>query len=142
MDKCPTSIVTLIKQASVSFQKADVAQQLAIEAMRAELRLSKLFASQPRPTSIEYESTIAVLFKLISDQSLTVSVPRTMLSNPHKYNLPSMLLRDLERAVTCGLLTQSSQTYASSARLDRLVLSVCNWTTPSVVQGLGGAPHE
>jgi hypothetical protein len=142
MDKCSTSIVTLIKQASVSFQKADVAQQLAIEAMRAELRLSKLFASQPRPTSIEYESTIAVLFKLISDQSLTVSVPRTMLSNPHKYDLPSMLPRDLERAVTSGLLTQSSQTYASSVRLDRLVFSVCNWTTPSVVQGLGGASHE
>jgi hypothetical protein len=142
MDKCSTSIVTLIKQASVSFQKADVAQQLAIEALRAELRLSKLFASQPRPTSIEYESTIAVLFKLISDQSLTVSVPRTMLSNPHKYDLPSMLPRDLERAVTSGLLTQSSQTYASSVRLDRLVFSVCNWTTPSVVQGLGGASHE
>ena len=142
MDKCSTSIVSLIKQASVSFQKADVAQQLAIEAMRAELRLSKLFASQPRPTSIEYESTIAVLFKLISDQSLTVSVPRTMLSNPHKYDLPSMLPRDLERAVTSGLLTQSSQTYASSVRLDRLVFSVCNWTTPSVVQGLGGASHE
>jgi hypothetical protein len=142
MDKCSTSIVTLIKQASVSFQKADVAQQLAIEAMRAELRLSKLFASQPRPTSIEYESTIAVLFKLISDQSLTVSVPRTMLSNPHKYDLPSMLPRDLERAVTSGLLTQSSQTYASSVRLDRLVFSVCNWTTPSVVQGLGDASYE
>jgi hypothetical protein len=142
MDKCSTSIVTLIKQARVSFQKADVAQQLAIEAMRAELRLSKLFAPQPRPTSIEYESTIAVLFKLISDQSLTVSVPRTMLSNPHKYDLPSMLPRDLERAVTSGLLTQSSQTYASSVRLDRLVFSVCNWTTPSVVQGLGGASHE
>lgn len=142
MDKCSTSIVTLIKQASVSFQKAGVVQQLAIEAMRAELRLSKLFASQPRPTSIEYESTIAVLFKLISDQSLTVSVPRTMLSNPHKYDLPSMLPRDLERAVTSGLLTQSSQTYASSVRLDRLVFSVCNWTTPSVVQGLGGASHE
>jgi hypothetical protein len=142
MDKCSTSIVTLIKQASVSFQKADVAQQLAIEALRAELRLSKLFASQPRPTSIEYESTIAVLFKLISDQSLTVSVPRTMLSNPHKYDLPSMLPRDLERAVTSGLLTQSSQTYASSVRLDLLVFSVCNWTTPSVVQGLGGASHE
>lgn len=142
MGKCSTSIVSLIQQASVSFQKADVAQQLAIEAMRAELRLSKLFASQPRPTSIEYESTIAVLFKLISDQSLTVSVPRTMLSNPHKYDLPSMLPRDLERAVTSGLLTQSSQTYASSVRLDRLVFSVCNWTTPSVVQGLGGASHE
>jgi hypothetical protein len=142
MDKCSTSIVTLIKKASVSFQKADVAQQLVIEALRAELRLSKLFASQPRPTSIEYESTIAVLFKLISDQSLTVSVPRTMLSNPHKYDLPSMLPRDLERAVTSGLLTQSSQTYASSVRLDRLVFSVCNWTTPSVVQGLGGASHE
>jgi len=56
MDKCSTSIVALIKQASVSFQKAGVVQQLAIEAMRAELRLSKLFASQPRPTSIEYES--------------------------------------------------------------------------------------
>ena len=142
MDKCSTSIVTLIKKASVSFQKADVAQQLVIEALRAELRLSKLFASQPRPTSIEYESTIAVLFKLISDQSLTVSVPRTMLSNPHKYDLPSMLPRDLERAVTSGLLSQSSQTYASSVRLDRLVFSVCNWTTPSVVQGLGGASHE
>ena len=142
MDKCSTSIVSLIKQASVSFQKAGVVQQLAIEAMRAELRLSKLFAPQPRPTSIEYESTIAVLLKLISDQSLTVSVPRTMLSNPHKYDLPSMLPRDLENAVTAGLLTQSSKTYASSARLDRLVLSVCNWTTPSVVQGLGGASYE
>ena len=48
MDKCSTSIVSLIKQASVSFQKAGVVQQLAIEAMRAELRLSKLFASQLR----------------------------------------------------------------------------------------------
>ena len=142
MDKCSNPIATLIKQASVSFQKAGVVQQLAIEAMRAELRLSKLFAPQPRPTSIEYESTIAILFKLISDQSLTVSVPRTMLSNPHKYDLPSMLPRDLERAVTCGLLTQSSQAYASSARLDRLVFSVCSWTTPSVVQVLGGASHE
>lgn len=142
MDRCSTSIVSLIKQSSVSFQKAGVVQQLAIEAMRAELRLSKLFAPQPRPTSIEYESTIAVLFKLISDQSLTVSVPRTMLSNPHKYNLPSMLPRDLEIAVTAGLLTQSSQTYSSSDRLDRLVFSVCSWTTPSVVQVLGGAPHE
>ena len=142
MDKCSTSIVTIIKQANVSFQMANIVQQLSIEAMRAELRLSKLFAPQPRPTSIEYESTIAVLFKLISDQSLTVCVPRTMLSNPHKYNLPSMLPRDLEIAVTAGLLTQSSQTYASSARLDRLAFSVCNWTTPSVVQVLGGASHE
>ena len=53
MDKCSTSIVSLIKQASVSFQKAGVVQQLAIEAMRGELRLSKLFAPQPRPTSIK-----------------------------------------------------------------------------------------
>ena len=84
-----------INLARDAFQSANVIQQLQIEALRGELRLRGLFSAQPRPTSLAYESTLAVLLKQMSDNSSSITLSKTMMSNPHKYELPSMLPRDL-----------------------------------------------
>ena len=103
------------------FQSANVIQQLQIEALRCELRLRGLFSVHPRPTSLAYESTLAVLLKQMSDESSAITFTKTMMSNPHKYDLPSMLPRDLDQSVQAGLLFVSKGTYIPTAKLDRLI---------------------
>ena len=52
-----------LNQARDAFQSANVHEQHEIEAIRTELRLRGLFSSkQIRPTSLAYESIVAVLF--------------------------------------------------------------------------------
>jgi hypothetical protein len=70
-----------INPARVTFQSANVIQQLQIEALRCELRLRGLFSVQPRPTSLAYESTLAVLLKQMSDESSAIT---TSSSGYHK----------------------------------------------------------
>ena len=110
-----------INLARDAFQSANVIQQLQIEALRGELRLRGLFSAQPRPTSLAYESTLAVLLKQMSDNSSSIALSKTMMSNPHKYELPSMLPRDLGQSVQAGLLAVSNGTYTSTAKLSRLI---------------------
>ena len=110
-----------INLARDAFQSANVIQQLQIEALRGELRLRGLFSAQPRPTSLAYESTLAVLLKQMSDNSSSIALSKTMMSNPHKYELPSMLPRDLGQSVEAGLLAVSNGTYTSTAKLGRLI---------------------
>ena len=62
-----------INLARDAFQSANVIQQLQIEALRGELRLRGLFSAQPRPTSLAYESTLAVLLKHMSDNSSSIA---------------------------------------------------------------------
>ena len=110
-----------INLARDAFQSANIIQQLQIEALRGELRLRGLFSAQPRPTSLAYESTLAVLLKHMSDNSSSIALSKTMMSNPHKYDLPSMIPRDLGQSVQAGLLAVSKGTYSSTAKLDRLI---------------------
>ena len=110
-----------INLARDAFQSANVIQQLQIEALRGELRLRGLFSAQPRPTSLAYESTLAVLLKQMSDNSSSITLSKTMMSNPHKYDLHSMIPRDLGQSVQAGLLAVSNGTYTSTAKLDRLI---------------------
>ena len=110
-----------INLARDAFQSANVIQQIQIEALRGELRLRGLFSAQPRPTSLAYESTLAVLLKQMSDNSSSIALSKTMMSNPHKYDLPSMLPRDLGQSVEAGLLAVSNGTYTSTAKLGRLI---------------------
>ena len=110
-----------INRARDAFQSANVIQQLQIEALRGELRLRGLFSAQPRPTSLAYESTLAVLLKQMSDESSAITFTKTMMSNPHKYDLPSMLPRDLDQSVQAGLLSVSKGTYIPTAKLGRLI---------------------
>ena len=110
-----------INLARDAFQSANVIQQLQIEALRGELRLKGLFSAQPRPTSLAYESTLAVLLKHMSDNSSSIALSKTMMSNPHKYELPSMLPRDLGQSVQAGLLVVSKGTYTPTAKLGRLI---------------------
>ena len=110
-----------INLARDAFQSANVIQQLQIEALRGELRLRGLFAAQPRPTSLAYESTLVVLLRQSSDESSTITLTKTMMSNPHKYDLPSMLPRDLDQSVQAGLLAVSKGTYSPTAKLGRLI---------------------
>ena len=110
-----------INLARDTFQSANVIQQLQIEALRCELRLRGLFSVQPRPTSLAYESTLAVLLKQMSDESSAITLTKTMMSNPHKYDLPSTLPRDLAQSVQVGLLTVSKGTYIPTAKLGRLI---------------------
>ena len=110
-----------INLARDAFQSANVIQQLQIEALRGELRLRGLFSAQPRPTSLAYESTLAVLLKHMSDNSSSIALSKTMMSNPHKYELPSMLPRDLGQSVEAGLLAVSKGTYTPTAKLSRLI---------------------
>ena len=110
-----------INLARDAFQSANVIQQFQIEALRGELRLRGLFSAQPRPTSLAYESTLAVLLKQMSNNSSSITLSKTMISNPHKYDQPSMLPRDLGQSVQAGLLAVSKGTYTSTAKLDRLI---------------------
>ena len=110
-----------INLARDAFQSANIIQQLQIEALRGELRLRGLFSAQPRPTSLAYESTLAVLLKHMSDNSSSIALSKTMMSNPHKYDLPSMLPRDLGQSVEAGLLAVSNGTYTPTAKLSRLI---------------------
>ena len=110
-----------INRARDAFQSANVIQQLQIEALRGELRLRGLFSAQPRPTSLAYESTLAVLLRQLSNESSTITFTKTMMSNPHKYDLPSMLPRDLDQSVQAGLLAVSKGTYSPTAKLGRLI---------------------
>ena len=110
-----------INLARDTFQSANIIQQLQVEALRCELRLRGLFSVQPRPTSLAYESTLAVLLKQMSDESSTITLTKTMMSNPHKYDLPSMFPRDLAQSVQAGLLTVSKGTYIPTAKLSRLI---------------------
>ena len=80
-----------------------------------------MFSVQPRPTSLAYESTLAVLLRQSSDESSTITLTKTMMSNPHKYDLPSMLPRDLDQSVQAGLLSVSKGTYIPTAKLGRLI---------------------
>ena len=110
-----------INLARDAFQSANVIQQLQIEALRGELRLRGLFSAQPRPTSLAYESTLAVLLKQMSDNSSSITLSKTMMSNPHKYDLPSMIPRDLGQSVQAGLMAVSNGTYTPTAKLGRLI---------------------
>ncbi len=95
-----------LDQARDLFQSANVHEQHEIEAIRTELRLRGLFSSkQIRPTSMAYESIVAVLFTQMTRTGQKLTVPPTIQSNPHKYSVPTCLPRDLAAAVR--LCTQS-----------------------------------
>lgn len=87
------------------FQSANVNEQYEIEAIRTELRLRGLFTSkQIRPSSMAYESIVAVLFMQITRTGQKLTVPPTIQSNPHKYSVPTALPRDLAAAEKGHLL--------------------------------------
>ena len=105
------------------FQSANVNEQYEIEAIRTELRLRGLFSSkQIRPTSLAYESIIAVLFMQMTRTGQKLTVPPTVQSNPHKYAIPTALPRDLAAAVKGNLLLLEDSTYSPALRLHQLVL--------------------
>tara|TARA_B110000285_G_scaffold197525_1_gene229244 strand:- start:199 stop:480 length:282 start_codon:yes stop_codon:yes gene_type:complete len=82
-------------QARDLFQQANVNEQHEIEAIRTELRLRGLFSSkQIRPTSLAYESIVAVLLMQMTQAGEKLTVPPTVQSNPHKYSIPTALPRD------------------------------------------------
>jgi len=104
------------------FQSANVNEQYEIEAIRTELRLRGLFSSkQIRPTSLAYESIIAVLFMQMTRTGQKLTVPPTVQSNPHKYAIPTALPRDLAAAVQADLLLLKNNTYSSTLLLVQLV---------------------
>ena len=105
------------------FQSANVNEQYEIEAIRTELRLRGLFSSkQIRPSSMAYESIVAVLFMQMTRTGQKLTVPPTVQSNPHKYAIPTALPRDLAAAVKGHLLLLEDSTYRSALRLHQLVL--------------------
>ena len=105
------------------FQSANVNEQYEIEAIRTELRLRGLFTSkQIRPSSMAYESIVAVLFMQITKTGQKLTVPPTVQSNPHKYAIPTALPRDLAAAVKGNLLLLEDSTYSPALRLHQLVL--------------------
>jgi hypothetical protein len=105
------------------FQSANVNEQYEIEAIRTELRLRGLFTSkQIRPSSMAYESIVAVLFMQITKTGQKLTVPPSVVSNPHKYSVPTALPRDLAAAVKCNLLLLEDSTYSPALRLHQLVL--------------------
>ena len=105
------------------FQSANVNEQYEIEAIRTELRLRGLFSSkQIRPTSLAYESIVAVLFMQITRTGQKLTVPPTVVSNSHKYSVPTALPRDLAAAVRADLLLLEDSTYRPALRLHQLVL--------------------
>lgn len=111
-----------LDQARDLFQSADVHQQYVIEAIRTELRLRGLFSSkQIRPTSMAYESQVAVLFMQMTKLGQKLTIPPTVVSNPHKYLVPTSLPRDLAAAVTADLLLIKNNTYSSTLLLVQLV---------------------
>ncbi|WP_438955064.1 hypothetical protein [Cognatiyoonia sp.] len=104
------------------FQSANVQEQHEIEAIRTELRLRGLFSSkQIRPTSLAYESIVAVLFMQMVQTGARLTVPPTIQSNPHKYSIPTALPRDLTAAVKGNLLSLEDSTYSASLPLYQLV---------------------
>ena len=112
-----------LDQARDLFQSANVHEQHEIEAIRTELRLRGLFSSkQIRPTSLAYESIIAVLFMQLARTGQKLTVPPTVQSNPHKYSVPTSLPRDLAAAVRADLLLLEGSTYSPGLRLHQLVL--------------------
>jgi len=112
-----------LNQARDAFQSANVHEQHEIEAIRTELRLRGLFSSkQIRPTSLAYESIVAVLFMQMTRTSQKLAVPPTVQSNPHKYSVPTALPRDLAAAVKADLLLLKDNTYRPALRLHQLVL--------------------
>jgi len=105
------------------FQSANVHEQHEIEAIRTELRLRGLFSSkQIRPTSMAYESIVAVLLMKMTRTGEKLTVPPTVQSNPHKYATPTALPRDLAAAVKADLLLLEDSTYSPALRLHQLVL--------------------
>ena len=105
------------------FQSANVNQQHEVEAIRIELRLRGLFTSkQIRPSSMAYESIIAVLFMQMTRTGQKLTVPQTVQSNAHKYSVPTALPRDLAAAVKGHLLLLEDSTYSPALRLHQLVL--------------------
>ena len=111
-----------LDQARDLFQSANVHEQHEIEAIRTELRLRGLFSSkQIRPTSMAYESIVAVLFTQMTRTGQKLTVPPTIQSNPHKYSVPTCLPRDLAAAVKADLLLMEDSTYSAGLRLHQLV---------------------
>jgi hypothetical protein len=105
------------------FQSANVHEQHEMEAIRTELRLRGLFSSkQIRPSSMAYESIVAVLFMQMTRTGQKLTVPPTVQSNPHKYAIPTALPRDLAAAVKGNLLLLEDSTYSPALRLHQLVL--------------------
>ena len=105
------------------FQQANVNEQHEMEAIRTELRLRGLFSSkQIRPTSLAYESIVAVLFMQITRTGQKLTVPPTVVSNSHKYSVPTALPRDLAAAVKAELLLLKDSTYSPGLRLHQLVI--------------------
>jgi hypothetical protein len=105
------------------FQSANVHEQHEIEAIRTELRLRGLFSSkQIRPTSLAYESIVAVLLMQMTQAGEKLTVPPTVQSNPHKYLIPTALPRDLAAAVRAELLLLKDSTYSPGLRLHQLVI--------------------
>lgn len=113
-----------LDQARDVFQSANVHEQHEIEAIRTELRLRGLFSSkQIRPSSMAYESIVAVLFMQMTQTGQKLTVPPTILSNPHKYSVPTSLPRDLAAAVKADLLLlEDKSTYSPALRLHQLVI--------------------
>ena len=112
-----------LNEARGLFQSANVNEQHEIEAIRTELRLRGLFSSkQIRPTSMAYESIVAVLLMKMTRTGEKLTVPPTVQSNPHKYATPTALPRDLAAAVKADLLLLEDSTYSPALRLHQLVL--------------------
>jgi|GEM_PF-6593093 len=104
------------------FQQANLNEQHEIEAIRTELRLRDLFSSkQIRPSSMAYESIVAVLLMQMTQAGEKLTVPPTIISNPHKYSVPTALPRDLAASVKAGLLLLEDSTYSPALRLHKLV---------------------
>ena len=125
-----------LDQARDLFQSANVHEQHEIEAIRTELRLRGLFSSkQIRPTSMSYESIVAVLFMQLARTGQKLIVPPTIQSNPHKYSVPTSLPRDLAASVKADLLLVEDNSYSAALRLHQLVedtLARVNGTMESV----------
>ena len=104
------------------FQSANVHEQYQIEAIRTELRLRGLFTSkQIRPSSMAYESIIAVLLMQMTRTGEKLTVPPTVQSNPHKYSIPTSLPRELAASVKADLLLLEDNSYSPALRLHQLV---------------------
>jgi len=104
------------------FQSANVNEQYEIEGIRIELRLRGLFTSkQIRPSSMAYESIIAVLFMQMTRTGKKLTVPQTVQSNAHKYLVPTALPRDLAASVKADLLLLEDNSYSPALRLHQLV---------------------
>ena len=106
------------------FQVADVNFQYEIEALRAELRSRGIFAEQARPTSFAYESIFAVMLMQISTGKGCLKLSRAMLSNPHRYNVPTAMPRDLMLCVKADLLLVDGGIYSPALRLLKLLREV------------------